>query len=118
MTRIEAANLFERYVGNECYTDKFQEACAMALAALREHVSLEKKASDEKQATSDWISVEERLPEPGERVLTTDGAFVGEMYINKRGKWQRYNVNDSSLLMALDILWWMPLPEPPEVDTP
>ena len=36
MTRIEAANLFERYVGNECYTDKFQEACAMAIAALKE----------------------------------------------------------------------------------
>ena len=62
-----------------------------------------------------WISVEDRLPPEGERVLATDGAFVGEMYINKRGKWQRYNVNDSALLMALDILWWMPLPEPPEV---
>ena len=62
-----------------------------------------------------WISVEDRLPPAGERVLTTDGAFVGEMYINKRGKWQRYNVNDSALLMALDILWWMPMPKPPEV---
>jgi len=68
-------------------------------------------------AESGWISVEDRLPPEGERVLTTDGAFVGEMYINKRGQWQRYNVNDYSLLMALDILWWMPLPEPPEVDT-
>ena len=63
-----------------------------------------------------WISVEDRLPPDGERVLTTDGAFVGEIYINKRGKWQRYNVNDSALLMALDILWWMPMPKPPEVD--
>lgn len=73
----------------------------IAIAALREQPR--------------WISVEDRLPEVGERVLTTDGAFVGEMYINKRGKWQRYNVNDSALLMALDILWWMPLPEPPKV---
>ena len=64
--------------------------------------------------TQKWISVEERLPEAGERVLTTDGAFVGEMYINKRGQWQRYNVNNQSLRMALDILWWMPLPEPPK----
>lgn len=61
-----------------------------------------------------WVSVEERLPEPGERVLATDCGFVGEFYINKRGQWQRYNVNCSELLMALDILYWMPLPEPPE----
>lgn len=64
--------------------------------------------------TSEWIDVEERLPTPGERVLATDGAFVGEMYINNKGQWQRYNVNSHSLLMALDILWWMPLPEPPK----
>ena len=66
-------------------------------------------------ALGGWISVKDGLPPEGERVLNTDGAFVGEMYINKRGKWQRYNVNDSALLMALDILWWMPMPKPPEV---
>lgn len=65
---------------------------------------------------NDWISVEDRLPEPGERVLATDCGFVGEFYINKRGKWQRYNVNCSELLMALDILYWMPLPAPPDKD--
>ena len=60
-----------------------------------------------------WISVTERLPEQGERVLATDGGFVGELYVNSRGQWRRYNVNDHSLLMALDILWWMPMPKPP-----
>ena len=60
-----------------------------------------------------WIPVEERLPEPGKRVLATDCGFVGEFYINKRGKWQRYNVNCYELLMALDILYWMPLPASP-----
>ena len=62
---------------------------------------------------NEWVSVYDRLPEPGERVLATDCGFVGEFYINKRGKWQRYNVNCSELLMALDILYWMPLPAPP-----
>ena len=62
---------------------------------------------------NEWVSVEERLPEPGERVLATDCGFVGEFYINKRGQWQRYNVNCFELLMALDILYWMPLPAPP-----
>lgn len=61
-----------------------------------------------------WIPVEERLPEQGERVLATDGGFVGEFYLNKQGQWQRYNVNDNRLLMALDILWWQPLPPAPE----
>ena len=61
-----------------------------------------------------WISVTERLPEQGERVLATDGGFVGELYVNSRGQWKRYNVNDHSLLMALDILWWMPMPQPPK----
>lgn len=61
-----------------------------------------------------WIPVTERLPEQGERVLATDGGFVGELYVNSRGQWKRYNVNDHSLLMALDILWWMPMPEPPK----
>ena len=67
---------------------------------------------------NEWVSVEDRLPEPGERVLATDCGFVGEFYINKRGKWQRYNVNCSELLMALDILYWMPLPAPPDCRPP
>ena len=67
---------------------------------------------------NEWVSVYDRLPEPGERVLATDCGFVGEFYINKRGKWQRYNVNCSELLMALDILYWMPLPAPPDCRSP
>ena len=61
-----------------------------------------------------WIPCSERLPEAGKRVLATDGGFVGEMYINRRGQWQRHNVVNHESLMALDILFWMPLPEPPE----
>ena len=62
----------------------------------------------------EWISVKDRLPEPGVRVLASDEELVGEFYINKRGQWQRYNVNDVALLMALDVLWWKPLPRPPK----
>ena len=82
------------------------DACVLAVAALRE------------QGERRWIPVADMLPEPGERVLATDGGFVGEFYLNSKGQWQRYNVNDYSLLMALDILWWMPLPEPPKEETP
>ena len=61
-----------------------------------------------------WIRVKDRLPKNGERVLATDCAFVGEFYLNKIGQWSRYNVNNHDLFMALDILFWMPLPEPPK----
>lgn len=86
------------------------EASVEFVRRLIDHV----KPATDNNVGSKWIPVTERLPEPGERVLTTDGAFVGEMYIDKHGKWRRYNVNDHLLLMALDILFWMPLPEPPK----
>lgn len=81
---------------------------------LLEDVLWEINAQPTLAPPNEWVSVYDRLPEPGERVLATDCGFVGEFYINKRGKWQRYNVNCSELLMALDILYWMPLPEPPD----
>ena len=84
-----------------------------AVNMLRE-VEREVKEAPTLTPPNEWVSVYDRLPEPGERVLATDCGFVGEFYINKRGKWQRYNVNCSELLMALDILYWMPLPAPPE----
>ena len=84
-----------------------------AIYMLRE-VEREVKEAPLLTPPNEWVSVYDRLPEPGERVLATDCGFVGEFYINKRGKWQRYNVNCSELLMALDILYWMPLPAPPD----
>lgn len=105
MTNKRAAEVLSMAVTfngcGRCTGDEMREAVKMACATLE---------------ATEWISVNDRLPEAGERVLATDGAFVGEMYINKHGRWQRYNVNDSALLMALDILWWMPLPQPPKED--
>lgn len=81
---------------------------------LLEDVLWEINAQPTLTPPNEWVSVYDRLPEPGERVLATGCGFVGEFYIDKRGKWQRYNVNCSELLMALDILYWMPLPAPPD----
>lgn len=101
MTREEAI-WYLKPIAESASLERYKEALSMAVAAIRE------------QEERRWVPVTERLPEPGERVLATDGGFVGELYVNSRGQWQRYNVNDHSLLMALDILWWMPLPEPPK----
>ena len=58
---------------------------------------------------AEWISVEDRLPEPGERVLVTDGSFVCEAYLNIINKW----VRGGTELFFMRPSSWMPLPEPP-----
>jgi hypothetical protein len=65
---------------------------------------------------SEWISVEDRLPEHKERVLgywaaLEDGAYEG-IEISWRANsniWTSYFVPGFS-----EITHWMPLPEPPE----
>ena len=96
----------------DCYQNLMLKAADTIESQQKRIAELE--AALREQEERRWIPVAERLPKCGERVLATDGGFVGEFYINKRGQWKRYNVNDYSLLMALDILFWMPLPEPPK----
>ena len=104
---IEQAGLSE-----DDTADRARELCWMVIEGCINVV----KTQPTLTPPNEWVSVYDRLPEPGERVLATDCGFVGEFYINKRGKWQRYNVNCSELLMALDILYWMPLPKSPKED--
>lgn len=40
---------------------------------------------------NEWVSVKNKKPELGERVLATDGAFVGEGYMDCYGVWCRPN---------------------------
>ena len=101
---ISEIEYYGGFSGRTAAVQAVSDACVLAVAALRE------------QEQRRWIPVTERLPEPGERVLANDGGFVGELYVNRLGQWQRYNVNDYSTLMALDILWWRPMPEPPKED--
>ena len=102
----------------DCYIIESGEYFWGGVDSVEERNNLEVAPVDMPTLTppNEWVSVYDRLPEPGERVLATDCGFVGEFYINKRGKWQRYNVNCSELLMALDILYWMPLPKIPKED--
>ena len=76
------------------------ETCAMVLAAIAVMPTL--------TPPNEWVSVDERLPEPGERVLAADGSFVGEVYMASNGTWFRHD----GFLLKIDH--WMPLPEPPK----
>ena len=61
-----------------------------------------------------WISVEERRPEPGKRVLATDGVFVGEAYRTSADTWRRYDGIAMRDCIGSVVTHWMPLPEAPE----
>lgn len=57
-----------------------------------------------------WIKCSERMPEPYEYVLVTDGHSVEVMWWDRDGFWR-----PAKSLYPGDITHWMPLPEPPEV---
>ena len=68
---------------------------------------------DDAPTIDGWISVKDRLPEEGVRVLVWEkhgSAYVA--YVNKQvsGVWQIGDTNGAI------ITHWMPLPEPPEVE--
>lgn len=57
-----------------------------------------------------WISVQDRLPRCGDRVIMTDGVFVCEAFLSISGKWVRNGIG----WIESEITHWMPLPNPPK----
>lgn len=66
------------------------------------------------QEQHQWISVEDRLPGCGERVLATDGSFVGEAYRTSAKSWYRHTSFPWRDLFHTVVTHWMPLPELPK----
>lgn len=67
------------------------------------------------QEKTRWIPVEERLPDPGERVLATSGVFVGEAFLAQSGEWARIYGPWNDFLER-PVTHWMPLPDGSEVE--
>ena len=66
---------------------------------------------------NEWVSVEDTVPDPGERVLATDGIFVGEAYRSSANSWFRHTGfpwRDG--VTGRTVGFWMPLPERPKED--
>ena len=64
---------------------------------------------------NEWVSVEDAVPDPGERVLATDGIFVGEAYRSSANSWFRHTGfpwRDG--VTGRTVRFWMPLPAPPD----
>lgn len=95
-------------VGNK---DCFEEVNTAA-AELIERLTAENTALREK--VPQWISVEGRKPEPGKRVLATDGVYVGEAYRTSADTWRRYDGIAMRDCLGSIVTHWMSLPEAPE----
>lgn len=65
----------------------------------------------DKQAFCHWISVDDALPDAGDRVIATDGDFVGEAYMVKRAgnspNWMRHY---GCSWVGGDVIAWVPMP--------
>ena len=94
---------------DDCVTDALREA-----ADIIEHLTAENAALWEK--VPQWISVNDRRPKPGTRVLATDGVFVGEAYRTSADTWRRYDGIAMRDCIGSVVTNWMPLPETPEVN--
>lgn len=63
-------------------------------------------AKDIDVPTNRWISVKDKLPRCGDRVIMTDGVFVCEAFLSISGKWVRNGIG----WIASEITHWMPMP--------
>lgn len=95
-------------VGNEDCCDEVNTAAA----DLIERLTAENAALREK--VPQWVSVDDRHPKPGTRVLATDGVFVGEAYRTSADTWRRYDGIAMRDCIGSVVTHWMPLPEAPE----
>ena len=92
-----------------CLTPLFREAADLIERLTAENAAL-------REQVPQWISVEERRPEPGKRVLATDGVFVGEAYRTSANTWRRYDGIAMRDCLGSIVTHWMPLPDAPEGD--
>lgn len=105
---------------NHCDNGNFMcidNLAADAADVLQECVHRCKRYADEIMALREqprWISVTERLPTEGERVLAAvEGAWVGEAYRDMRDVWMRSYGTPWDASIGVSVTHWMPLPDAP-----
>lgn len=112
---LDAADLIERLTAENADLRKEIEWKDMVIAlAQREQAEAEAERDALREKVPQWISVEDRHPKPGTRVLATDGVFVGEAYRTSADTWRRYDGIAMRDCIGSVVTHWMPLPEAPE----
>lgn len=99
--------LFDSEDSEDCMGDMMVGAADLIERLTAENTALREKVPQ-------WISVEERRPEPGKRVLATDGVFVGEAYRTSADTWRRYDGIAMRDCLGSIVTHWMPLPSAPK----
>lgn len=99
-----------------CDCDAVGNLAADRLEELLDRCARYAEETMELREKQQWISVTERLPAEGMRVLAaSEGVFSGEAYLSCEGVWMRsYGVVWVSLV-DMPVTHWMPLPYKPEV---
>ena len=108
MRPIDADALKEKFADilDSTYTDDYAKGYVNGLRAALNLPTL--------TPPNEWVSVEDTAPDPGERVLATDGIFVGEAYRSSANSWFRHTGfpwRDG--VTGRTVRFWMPLPAPP-----
>ena len=116
--RVETGSLACLGCGHEHNCSTHGCAILRVAADLIERLTAENaKAEAERDALREkvprWISVDDRHPKPGTRVLATDGVFVGEAYRTSADTWRRYDGIAMRDCIGSVVTHWMPLPEAP-----
>ena len=62
----------------------------------------------------EWISVEERLPDKyGDYICCTRNGTIWQLTYNP--KYKLFNVSHDNVENAMDVTYWMPLPQAPKM---
>lgn len=92
-----------------CEYGERTEDCQMCIDTIAYIERLESERDAALAKVPRWISVEERLPRCGERVLVTNDGSVWEAYLSISHKWVR-----QEFVWAAKVTHWMPLPSEPK----
>lgn len=84
------------------------EYVARQIRYLEIEVKLANARIAELEAAQQWVSVDERLPDPLVDVVVTDGESMTVGWSSKKGWWYANGWSDEG------ITHWMPLPPPPQ----
>lgn len=111
---MDAADLIERLTAEGADLRKELEWKDMVIALAQKEQAKAETERDALREKQRWISVDDRHPKPGTRVLATDGVFVGEAYRTSADTWRRYDGIAMRDCIGSAVTHWMPLAEAPE----
>ena len=120
-----AANAIERLTAENVVLPDGQVSAIESLLKEIEWKDMVISLAQRKQADAEadrdallgkWISVDEKLPELGTRVIATDGVFVGEAIFARDSRWSGYGGGVLRDCIGSVVTHWMPLPPVPKED--